>query len=145
MWGVWENPIILLFIVAIGLMVIIEQRNRRIKQTKLSQERKELSICEFARSFDYRAIDTRVIRAVYETIQDYVSTPEILVPIKAEDDLTNVLEIDDEDLDLDLLVEILQRTGRSVDDTASNPYYGKVKSVGDLVYFVNAQPIVSNT
>ena len=74
-----------------------------------------------------------------------MSSPEASIPIKAEDDLTDVLEIDDEDLDMDLLVEILQRTGRSMDDTLSNPYFGKVKTVADLVYFVNAQPLVSNT
>lgn len=145
LWGIWEKPIILLFIIVIGVIITIEQRNRRIKLFKLSQERKELSICEFARSFDYRAIDTWVIRAVYETIQDYVSTPEILISIKAEDDLNDVLEIDDEDLDMDLFVEMLQRTGRSMEDTSSNPYYGKVKTVADLVYFINAQPLVSNT
>ena len=145
LWWIWEEPIILLFLVVISIMIVIEQRNRRIKIAKLSQERKELSICEFARSFDYRSIDTWAIRAVYETIQDYVSTPEYLIPIKAEDDLIDVLEIDDEDLDMDLLVEILQRTGRSTEDTPSNPYYGEVKTVADLVYFVNAQPLVSNT
>jgi hypothetical protein len=145
LWWIWEQPIVLLFIVVIGVMIVIEQRSRRIKLSKLSQERKELSICEFARSFDCRSIDTWAIRAVYETIQDYVSTPEALIPIKAEDDLTGVLEIDDEDLDMDLLVEMLQRTGRSMDDTPSNPYYGKVKTVADLVYFVNAQPLISNT
>jgi len=145
LWWIWEQPIVLLFIVVIGVMIVIEQRSRRIRLAKLSQERKELSICEFARSFDYRLIDTWAIRAVYETIQDYVSTPEALIPIKAEDDLTDVLEIDDEDPDMDLLVEILQRTDRSMEDTSSNPYFGKVKTVADLVYFVNAQPLVSNT
>lgn len=145
LWGIWEKPILLLFIVVIGVLIAIEQRNRRKKFAKLSQERKEQSICDFARSFDYRSIDTWVIRAVYEAIQDYVSSPGVLIPIKAEDDLTKVLEIDDEDLDMDLLVEMLQRTGRSLEDTSRNPYYGKVKTVSDLVYFVNAQPLVSNT
>ena len=145
LWGIWERPFILLFIVVIVVLIVIEQRSRSKKLAKLSQERKEQSICDFARSFDYRSIDTWVIRAVYETIQEYVSTPRVLVPIKAEDDLTKVLEIDDEDLNMDLLVEMLQRTGRSVEDTSRNPYYGKVKTVSDLVYFVNAQPPISNT
>lgn len=145
LWWIWEKPIILLFIMVLAVWIVIEQRNRRIQLAKLAQERKELSICEFARSFDCRSIDTWVIRAVYETIQNYVSTPEALIPIKAEDDLADVLEIDDEDLDMDLLVEMLQRTSRSKDDTSSNPYYGKVKTVADLVYFVNAQPLVTNT
>lgn len=142
---IWEKPAVLLFIMVIAVWIVIEQRTRSIKLAKLAQERKELSICEFTRSFDYRSIDTWVIRAVYETIQDYVSKPEILVPIKAKDHLTDVLEIDDEDLDMDLLVEMLQRTGRSMEDTPSNPYYGKIKTVADLVYFVNAQPLASNT
>ena len=145
LWWIYEKPIVLLFVLVMGVMIVIEQRNRRERLTNLYQERKELSICEFARSFDYRVIDTWVIRAVYETIQDYVSMPEILIPIKAGDDLTDTLEIDDEDLDMDLLEEMLQRTGRSMKDTPSNPYYGKVETVADLVYFINAQPLVGNT
>jgi len=145
LWGIWERPIVLLLVVVIGVMIVIEQRNRKIKMAKLAQERKELSICEFARSFDYRSIDTWVIRAVYETLQDYVSMPEVAVPIKAEDDLADVLEIDDEDLDMDLLVEMLHRTGRSLEDTPNNPYYGRLKTVADLVYFINAQPLAKNT
>jgi len=44
-----------------------------------------------------------------------------------------------------ILVEILQRAGRSIDNTKNNPYFDKVRTVRDLVYFVNEQPTVTNT
>ena len=50
------------------------------------------------------------------------------------------LEIDDEDLDMDLVAEIGQRTGRSMENAEKNPYYGKVSTVEDLVLFFNLQP-----
>ncbi|HVX90748.1 MAG TPA: hypothetical protein VHC20_03920, partial [Candidatus Paceibacterota bacterium] len=91
------------------------------------------------RSFERRRVDTWVIRAVYEQLQSHLGT-EKPVPIRATDSLANDLLVDDEDLDMDIAEEILQRTGRSMKDTERNPYYGKVRTVADLVYFVNEQP-----
>ena len=145
LWGIWEKPFILILIGVIATWSILDIKRRNSKLKKLSEERSELSICEFARSFDRKVIDTWVIRAVYEQIQEYVATSDYVLPIKADDDLEKTIEIDDEDLDMDILVEILQRTGRSMKDTESNPFFGKVKTVSDLVYFVNEQPIVTNT
>ncbi|MEM7018209.1 MAG: hypothetical protein AAF512_12820, partial [Pseudomonadota bacterium] len=63
------------------------------------------------------------------------------VPIKASDNLFETLKFDADDLDLDLVEEIAQRTGRSLEDGESNPYYGKVTTVGNLVLFFNHQAI----
>ena len=100
-------------------------------------------IGNFARSFNCRKIDTWVIRAVYEQIQDYVSTEKITLPIYAEDNLFEDLEIGEEDLYEDLSEEIAQRTGRSFDNVENNPYFNKVNTVGDLVNFFNNQPLKS--
>jgi hypothetical protein len=45
-----------------------------------------------------------------------------------------------EDIEMDIAVEISQRTGRSLTNTVANPYFAKVKTVEDLVLFFNAQP-----
>ncbi|MCU7873666.1 MAG: hypothetical protein KZQ91_13075 [Candidatus Thiodiazotropha sp. (ex Lucinoma borealis)] len=82
---------------------------------------------------------------MYEQIQEYVSLSKVFVPLRADDDLFDLLEIDEEDLDLDLLEEIAQRTGRSMNNTEKNPYFEKVRTLGDLVYFVNEQPLVKCT
>jgi len=143
-WFAWEEPIVLVFIGVIALWTIIDVKRQSKKLQRLLDERKELSICEFARSFNGKEIDTWVIRAVYEQIQEYVVTDGGPLPIKADDNLVETLELDDDDLDLDLLEEILQRTGRSIENTENNPYFNKVKTVRDLVYFINEQPIVTN-
>ena len=44
------------------------------------------------------------------------------------------------DLDMSVASGIACRTGRSLDDVHSNPYYGRVKTASDLVYFFNHQP-----
>ncbi len=41
---------------------------------------------------------------------------------------------------MDIVAQIAQRTGRSLSNTTANLYYSKVKTVGDLVLFFNAQP-----
>jgi hypothetical protein len=41
---------------------------------------------------------------------------------------------------MDLMAEISQRAGRSLSNTTANPYYDKVKTVGDLVLFFDTQP-----
>ena len=142
---VWNFPLLLLLIPVIAGWSYFENKRTKLKFEALAEERRELSICEFARSFDCYKTDTWVIRAVYEQIQEYVSYIDSPPAIKASDDLFKVLEIDDEDLDLDLVWEILQRTGRSTDSTESNPYYGKVRTVQDFVNFINSQPLIERT
>ena len=53
--------------------------------------------------------------------------------------MSKILLIDDEDLDLDLVEEISERTGISLDNYEQNPYYGKVNTVRNLVLFFNQQ------
>ncbi|EDX89816.1 hypothetical protein ADG881_1918 [Alcanivorax sp. DG881] len=53
--------------------------------------------------------------------------------------------LDQDDLDLDLVEEIAQRTSRSFDGYESNPYYGKVTTARNLVLFFNHQARASAT
>ena len=39
-----------------------------------------------------------------------------------------------------MLPEVVARTGRTLDRPDANPYYGRVRTVADLVAFVTAQP-----
>lgn len=91
----------------------------------------------FARSFDCRMINTWIIRAVHEEFQDYLCDG---FPLRPEDQWREDLEIDEEDFGMDLVPRIAQRAGRSLESTESNPYYGKVQTIGDLVRFLNLQP-----
>lgn len=132
-------------VVAVVLCVGFLLANRVTKrQTKtlraLAATRQGESICEFAREFDTRAIDTWIIRAVYEQVQRQLSHAHPSFPIRASDRLKEDLFLDDDDLDLDLATEIEERTGRTLDAMATNPHLGKVTTVRDLVLFFQEQP-----
>ena len=99
---------------------------------RLASGRKAESICTFARSFDCRAVDTWVIRAVYETVQASLASDGF--PIRASDRISDDLHLDDEDLD-DLAEEIAERSCRTLSDSESNPYCGELATVRNLVLF----------
>lgn len=140
------QPWYLLVIAGIALLVIvwsaIDQPKVERHFHNLCKERNGLSICEFAREFDPKVVDTWIIRAVYEQLQAALPTKEN-VPIKASDGLFNTLMLDEDDLDLDLVEEIAQRTSRSLEGYESNPYYRKVTTARNLVLFFNHQPRAS--
>lgn len=106
----------------------------------LAASRPHNSICHFARSFDCRAVDTWIIRAVYEELQEELVAGSPHFPVRANDYLCADLLIDPEDLDMSLAPVIAQRTGRSLEHASRNPYWGKTHTVADLVMFFNAQP-----
>ena len=140
---IWEEPWVLCFVPLLMVWGYFDQKRRKKKFFALQEKRKEESICEFARSFDRRTVDTWIIRAVYEEIQRHVCLPGGLLPIHATDDLFGLLELDHDDLDMDIVEAIAQRTGRSLDGIESNPFAGKVETVGDLVHLFNSQPMAN--
>lgn len=133
-------PIALIFAAAIVSWHFIDEPKAKAHFEKLFDARKDKSICDFSREFNCREVDTWVIRAVYEEVQKYV-TFDKPVPLCADDSLSNDLLLDDDDLDLDLVEIISQRTGRKLENIESNPYYGRVDTVRDLVMFFNHQAL----
>jgi hypothetical protein len=129
----------IIVVVSLLLASVIEHQRYNARLRLLAESRSEESICEFARSFERKEIDTWVVRAVYEQLQQYLGG-DLPVPIRATDRLKEDLPIDPDDLEMDLMAEMSQRTGRALSNTTANPYYDKVKTVGDLVLFLNAQP-----
>lgn len=105
----------------------------------LAEAREGESICEFAREFDTREVDTWIIRAVYEEVQWQLKHVNAAFPLRASDRLKEDLRLDDDDLDMDIAARIEQRTGRSLNESRSNPYFGKVTTVRDLVLFFQSQ------
>lgn len=131
--------LVLIAIIILGSIgYFIEKPKIKRHYENLLSARKSLSICDFSREFNCREIDTWVIRATYEQIQASLLFKENF-PIKASDRLKEDLLIDDDDLDFDLVTEISRRTGRTLNNCESNPYFGKVKTVEDLVLFFNYQ------
>ncbi len=139
-YELWQHPVIVGILSAI--VAVVTMRNRR--QTKrhlaeLARERTGESICEFSRAFDVRNTDTWVIRAVYEQIQQQLRWVQPDFPVHSTDRLVEDLRLDPDDIDLDVLSDVASRTGRSTRYTRSNPMYGRVKTVEDLVAFFCAQ------
>jgi hypothetical protein len=115
--------------------------NRRIR--KIAQQRQEDSICTFAKSFDCRTVDTKIIRATHEELQLYHSFATPSFPIRSSDSFEKDLKLDDGDLD-DIAFEIARRTQRSMENSEQNPLHGKVRTVADLVLFLNHQPLLQD-
>lgn len=131
--------------VVIGAMALWSWHAGRASTRRLralAAARPHDSICTFARRFDYRAVDTWVIRAVYEELQAELAHVMPRFPLRATDSLA-VLEIDPDALDMVLAPAVAARTGRSLEGVERNPHWGRVKTVDGLVRFFDAQPRVA--
>jgi hypothetical protein len=130
----------LLFLYA--AFIIARRAGRRDEATlrRLAKEREGESICEFARDFDTRAVDSWIVRAVYEEIQGQLKHIHPAFPVRVSDRLKQDLHLDDDDLDMDIAMQVQQRTSRSLEQIKENPLLGKVKTARDLVQFFQEQP-----
>ncbi len=110
----------------------------------LARQRRDHSICDFARSFDAREVDTWVIRAAWNVLSESINRdgPEgFTVPIFADDRLADEFMLeDDEDL-LDTLEEMAHRAGRSTELLGTEGFSGPVITVRDAVLLLNALPM----
>jgi hypothetical protein len=111
----------------------------RKKLRKIANDRHEQSICTFARSFDCHQVDTWIIRATYEELQKHLNPDFPNFPIQKTDSLEDLLQLEFEDI-WDIISGIAQRAGYSMDEAVSNPFFDKLKTVEDLVMFLNYQP-----
>lgn len=135
----WTHPVAVGgLLLALGSLGAFLSRREALRLARMAQSRAGESICQFARSIDCRRVDAWVVRAVYEELQRTLSVA-VAVPLRVTDHLERDLRLDADDLD-DLVADMAQRARRSLADTAANPLFGKVTTVGDLVEFLQAQP-----
>jgi len=138
------HPVLTTLAVAtFALLVIVSGKNEKRRLAALAETRPGESICEFARAFERRSVDTWVVRAVYEQVQELLRPSYDGFPVRADDLLTEDLGIDMDDVEMDLAPVLAERTGRSLDRTESNPFFGKLSTVADLVHFFSLQPLVA--
>jgi hypothetical protein len=140
-WIIWLWPPTAMLVPLFFAVELWDRHKRKNHFSKLLLERGGDSICTFSRHFDAKKVDTWVIRAVYEQLQGYLANERAQFPIRPTDDVFIDLLVDEEDFDFDLVEEIAQRTGRSLDQMENNPYFGKANIVENLVYFLNRQPV----
>jgi len=131
LYGMWKLSFGY-FTIAVGFFVFLAVgaalESRRLR--RLAKDRQEEDLCTFARAFDRRSIDPRIIRAVYEGLQDHYQG----FPIRSTDRFVEDLKMDNEDLD-EFIADIAGRIGRSMAGVAGNPLNGRISSVNDLVLF----------
>lgn len=143
-FAAWSKPKVALVVFAVlscGFLLARASAKRQEEELrKLAGSRQGQGICEFAREFDTRLIDTWIVRAVYEQVQSHLRHVHPAFPVRASDRLKHDLHLDDDDLDMDIAIEVEQRSGRSLSSTRENPYFGKVETVRDLVLFFQSQP-----
>ena len=88
----------------------IDLKRQRARLQELAAMRSGQSICDFARDFDTRQVDTWIILAIYEHLQEQLTYAHPAFPIRATDRLKEDLLLEPDDLDLDVLVQVEQRT-----------------------------------
>ncbi|MET1257046.1 hypothetical protein [Aliikangiella maris] len=127
---------IILAFVFVGVMVSIIDKKR---MTKIALERGEPNICEYARSFDYRKVDTKIMREVWNEVQECLGKyNDKYFPVKADDVFEDVYKIDTEELDY-IYWAVADRLGIDTEEPESNPYFNKVTTVKNLVLFLHHQ------
>lgn len=141
LYVLWMYPIVTS--ASIAVLVALTWLHRRSIRNHLratAASRPGESICTFSREVDCRHLDTWIVRAVYEEIQEHLAADCAKFPLRWTDRLNEDLRIDPDALDEELAIDIAQRTGRSLEETERNPLFGDVKTVRDLVLFFQAQP-----
>lgn len=139
-WTLWRWPIPTT-VMTVALAVWLAVMNRRIRQSirRLGKPRTGETICTFARALPIREVDTWVVRAAFEQLQEHLRADYVSFPLRPSDRLVDDLKIDPDDVDL-LASDIAQRAGRTLIPLDKNPYWGRVASVEDLIRAVCAQP-----
>ncbi len=140
---IYSHPVIALFTVPPAIAVLLwRDSSERRDRERLLAGRTSGDIGAFARSFPRREIDTWVIRAVWDEMQAALTDhpdKQCFFPLLADDRVVEDLRIDSEELEW-MVIDVAKRCGRSLKNCEENPYYAQVKSVGDVVRFLNSQP-----
>jgi hypothetical protein len=132
---------VLIWIAMWPLLIVLSIVGRRHLR-RLASDRIGENIGSFARAFNRRAepFDSWVVRATWDALTPYVQLDGRCLALRPTDRLVEDLCIDTDDLDFDLLPEVAARSGHSLDHPESNPHYGRIETVKDLVNFVTRQP-----
>jgi hypothetical protein len=128
---------------ALILITIVAQHKRTVRLHGIAQDRKGEDIGSFARSFNRRdgsQLDPWAIRAVWNALVPYTEAKGRRVPLRPTDRFEEDLGIDPDDIET-LVNQLVEQCERVPGNWRANPFYDSVATVGDLVYFISAQPL----
>lgn len=120
----------------LSVPIILLNLREENRLARLAAERRDESICSFARSFPRRSVDPWVLRAMHEELGRLLGSS---LPPRPTDRFCEEYRMLDEDVE-DLIVGVADRAGRSLDKPEENPHYADIGTVGGLVRFLSAQP-----
>ncbi|ACR14138.1 conserved hypothetical protein [Teredinibacter turnerae T7901] len=84
------------------------------------------------------------MREVYNSVQEWAGKYDgIAFPVQSSDSFESLYKMDPDDLD-DIYIEVAEKLGISIKEAEKNPYFEQVKTVKDLVLFLNNQPKLKN-
>lgn len=127
-WFYW----LVAFLAFCSVMSYLERRHIR----RRIAERRNKDICAFVRALPYRELDTRVIRVVFEELQQYCYQ----WPIQPTDRLAD-FDLEDEEFEGFVSDRLVRNCGRSLENYQINPYYDRVTTTPEmLIRFLCAQP-----
>jgi hypothetical protein len=137
----WLHPLVTVACISVlAALSWLHRRSIRNHLKAIAASRTGESICTFSRAVDCRSLDTWIVRAVYEEIQEHLASECSSFPLRWTDRLKEDLRIDPDALDEELAIDVAERTGRDLKNTEANPLFGKVETVRDLAFFFHAQP-----
>jgi len=138
-WFIVRYPWLPLAASAVLALSYVADRQRRERLTRMARQRVGESLCTFARAFPRGQRHAWILRATYEELQPYCTIRKQPVPLRPSDRWREDYGIDPEDFD-DLALTIARRVGLDIGQCKTNPYYGRVETVADLVAFMRALP-----
>ncbi len=129
----------ILIITVVLFFIIVSSIFEYRRLRKIALERGDPNICQFVRDFDYRKIDTKIIREVWnETQLTLGKFKGERFPVQSSDRFEETYRMDEDDLD-DIYWDVSDRLNISTESFEVNPYYERVHSVKDLVLFIHHQ------
>ncbi len=129
---------------ALTLITIVAERRRAVRVRVMPDGRAGEDIGSFARSFTRRGgpqLDPWAIRAVWNALLPLTESNGRRTPLRPADRFEEDLSIDPDDVEA-LVVQLVEQCERVPGNWRANPFYNSsVKTVGDLVHFISAQPL----
>ncbi len=114
-------------------------RVRRLLRTRPGE-----SFCTLVRALPRAQRDPWVLRALHDELAAALGCVGHRLPLRPTDRLLIDLGLDAEALE-EIIEDAAKRSQRSLATAESNPFYGRVQTVGDMLGFLVAQPRVPAT
>lgn len=139
----FSHPVVTIATVA-ELLVLsgLLERTWARKVGTVAEPRREEDIGSFARAFNRRGadpIDPWAIRAVWNALVPLTAARGVTIPLRPSDRVAADLLLDPDDLE-DLIPLLVEQCERAPGNWRTNPYYPRLQTVADLVFFISSQP-----